>query len=109
MRGQVNGDLLLLKVFQSFPKFSKVFQSFPKFSKVFQSFPKFYNFFLPKVETGVLFDYYDIVSKEEKQNKDLVHSKSECIIFCINFLLESLIDQDSSKFTGGMDIIEYSN
>ena len=31
-----------------------------------QKLKKNYNF-LPKVATGVLFDYYDIVSKEEKQ------------------------------------------
>ena len=70
---------------------------------IFLIFPKFLNFF-PKIATGGLFEYYDIVSKVKK---DLVHSKSECVIFFIKNLLNNFIDQDSSKFTGGHDSIEY--
>ena len=54
--------------------------------------------------------YFGILPREEKQQKwDLVHSKLEGIIFYIKFLLDKIFkDQDSSKFTVGLDSVEYS-
>ena len=58
---------------------------------------KFYNF-IPKRVIGRLFDYYGIAPKEEK---NLVHSKFQGIIFDIKFLLNWIFkDQEFSKYTG---------
>ena len=83
---------------QYFPKFvMRTRQRWFLCPKIFQNFLLLF----PKRATGGLFDYYSIVSQEEKQKiGDHVHNKFEGIIFFIKFLLKNFKVHDSSKFTG---------
>ena len=83
------------------PTFSKIREGIENGDFLFLKVIKKFSTFLPKIATGVLFAYYDIVSKEKK--KDLVHSKSEWQNFLHKIFVKKFIDQDSSKFTGGLD------
>ena len=63
-------------------------------------FSKILKLFIKRA-TGGLFNYFNIVSKKEKQKKRSSSSKFEGINGDIKFLSNKIFkDQDSSKFTG---------
>ena len=48
------------------------------------------------------------LKRKNKKIKNQIHSKFEGIIFCINFFVKKIFkEQDFSKFTGGLDKVEY--